>query len=123
MPKSYPKEAKDILLRVEKHDTSEGIRTDKTSATVNFFDKLHEYLVKLGHDNAHVYNVMVHLLTEGKVRVDFRYHTERIMLQDANDKLTRPQAIELMEDSLAAPQEKADDLGSTQRIVIQYPKK
>ena len=62
-------------------------------------EKLNEYLVKLGYTSAHVVGLMSQLLTQGKVRVDFRNFVERIELANAKDRMAElHNAVEILED-------------------------
>jgi len=86
---------------------------------------LDKYMFTLGYQNAHLLDVLIALMTTGKIAVEFRDYTERLALQDPLKMMTRPATILLFNDYLASV--KADKkvvLGSerTQRITVQLPR-
>ena len=117
----YPKTPDLIKIRVSKFDISSGVRSAADKEIMTLEDKLHEYMVKLGCDHSGLHTTFTHLLTEGKVRVDFRYHVERIELLDHADILERLSAWNLIEDYIHKTKPNVVDFGSTQRIVLQPP--
>ena len=85
---------------------------------------LEEYLLKLGHSSDHVLAIVLRLLTNGKVRVEFRHCRDRLELSDKSQIMSRSKAIQLFDEFLGhVRQETKDtDLASmTQRIVVQTP--
>ncbi|MBI3985410.1 MAG: hypothetical protein HY343_00695 [Lentisphaerae bacterium] len=123
MAEEYPKQPHEIMIKVTRNEMEDGIRTKKEVSVCKLSDKLQLYLTRFGHSNAHIYNVIIHLLTEAKVRVDFKDYIERIELVEESDKLERAAAITLLEDYIDVF--RGDDKGgftTTQRIVIQPPK-
>ncbi len=124
----YPRQPRDILIRITNHDIVDGIRSSMPSREeIPLSEKLDEYLVRLGYSSAHIMGIAVRLLTKTKVRVDFRNYTERMELVDVADMLAPAQAISLLEDYLASahpPEQKPGSAldATTQRIVVQIPK-
>ena len=87
--------------------------------------KIDEYILKLGYSNAHVLGILVQLLTNGKVRVDFRDYAERLSLITTGDLMTRGDAVELFDDHLKTMNSQSaagGDSNVTQKIVVQMPK-
>ena len=86
-----------------------------------------EYIFKMGCSSAHTLGVVVQLLTVGKIRLDFREHSERLQLENASDVLSRAEAMQQTEAYLASMRdgvsEPADGLDATQKIIIQAPKR
>jgi len=123
----YPKQPKDILIRITNRDVIDGLRSAMpTMDEMPLSEKLDEYLVRLGYSSTHIMGIAVRLLTKTKVRVDFRNYTERMELMDVADMLTTAQAISLLEDYMtsAHPPEQKPGSGmeaTTQRIVVQIP--
>ena len=88
-------------------------------------EKIDEYMLKLGYSNSQALGIVVQILTQGKVRVDFRDFNERLELVDASDLCNRVQAVALFDEHLLAKQtpEDLDDQGNpTQRVIVQTPR-
>jgi hypothetical protein len=86
---------------------------------------LHKYMFALGYQNNHLLEVLIALMTTGKICVEFRNYNERLELKDPSKMMTRPATIQLFNDFLASM--KADKkvvLGAerTRRITVQMPK-
>ena len=86
---------------------------------------LHKYMFALGYQNNHLLEVLIALMTTGKICVEFRNYNERLELKDPLKMMTRPATIQLFNEYLASV--KADKkviLGSerTQKITVQLPK-
>ena len=110
-----------VILRVTRHEIEDGLRTKATIDSVKLSEKMHEYLTKMGYTNAHIYNIIVHLLTSGKVRVDFRNYTERLELP-GTEMYSKVQAITLLDDFIEQNFQQGKAVNLTQRIVIQQPR-
>jgi len=61
-------------------------------------EKLNDYLLRLGYTNAHVIGIITQLLTQLKVRVDFRNYVERLELVNLEDRVSSLQAVSLLND-------------------------
>ena len=122
MPESYPKMPDDIYIRVTRYEAEESGGPNADVERISLAKKMDTYLITLGVTNAHVYNVIVHLLTNGKVRLDFRNFVERLELCDPQDRLERGPAMSLIDDFIAMRRTVDMDLSVTQKITIQYPK-
>jgi hypothetical protein len=86
---------------------------------------LHKYMFSLGYKNDNLLEVLVALMTTGKICVEFRSYNERLALKDPSQMMTRPATVQLFNDFLSSV--KADKkvvLGSerTRRITVQMPK-
>ena len=86
---------------------------------------LHKYMFALGYQSDNLLEVLVALMTTGKICVEFRNYNERLALKDPLKMMTRPATIQLFNDFLASM--KADKKvisGSerTRRITVQMPK-
>lgn len=123
MARAYPKHPRDILIRIIDRSVEDGILSGiATTAQVSLSDKLDDYLGRLGYSSAHITGIIVQLLTQGKVRVDFGQHAERIELVNSGDQLTSTQAMGLLDDFIAETASaggKQDTSTKTQRIVVQ----
>lgn len=102
-----------------------GETPENDTVTLPLDVKLREYLLRIGFSNAQLLSIVVSLLTQGKIRVEFRNNVERITLKNINDRLQRPQAVELFDrfiHTLQDIREEATRPNLTQRIVVQQPK-
>lgn len=111
-----------IAIKVTRWDTEDGIRRAPTVATVPLTEKLKECLIKMGETNPHIFKIFVALFTEGKVRMDFRNYIERLELTCPGDKLTRSEAIGIVDEYIIQARGKTEQFNTTQRIVIQAPR-
>lgn len=122
-PKSYPKHPRQIWIRITDRQVEEGTLSGiATTAEVAMSEKLDDYLLRLGYSSAQLRPIFLQLLTKGKVRVDFREHTERVELLSRRDRLTNAQAIRLLEDyivEVTSPEDREKQVKvSTQRVII-----
>ena len=83
--------------------------------------KLDDYVLQLGCSNAHLMSVMIQLLSNGKVRVEFRNYSERIMLESLDDRMSRSHVVALIDEYINKLREKESSGSSstTQMIVVQ----
>lgn len=117
------KKAEQIKLKVSIQQIEQGKLGSPVEKEMFLNRKILEYLMQLGFDNSHVYNLIVTLLTKGKLRIEFRNYVERLELVEGEEKLTRPQAVSLVEEFIAQNRGQDMDFETTQRIVIQPPNK
>jgi hypothetical protein len=120
---NYPKKPKDIQVRVIQRGIEDGIIVSSTSDTniIPLSDKLGDYLVRLGYTNAHVLGIITQLMTQGKVRVDFRESSERIELVEEKDKISQLQTVSLLNDYVVEASKGQKIVGTqlTQNITVQ----
>jgi hypothetical protein len=112
-----------LEVRVPTTSASSEMESIETHRTV--LEKVEDYLLTHQCSTPHTQGILLQLLTVGKVRADFRDFSERLQLLEKDQRMSREQAIQVLEDSFAAvlrdPQEgEAPDL--TQKIIIQPPK-
>ena len=95
----YPRHPKDIFIEVTFHEIQDGMITEiHETVAVSLGEKLSDYFMRLGYTNAHVVGLITQLLTQLKVRVDFRDYSERLELKNEMDRLTFIQAATLLDD-------------------------
>jgi hypothetical protein len=96
MAKKHPK---NIAIHMVRREIEGGVLSGiETHAHIFLNEKLDDYLIRLGYTNAHVVGAVSQLLTQGKVRIDFRNYVERMELKDPKDRLASvPDAVELLE--------------------------
>jgi hypothetical protein len=61
------------------------------------------------------------LLTDGKVRVDFRDITERILLLNSQDIMSRVEAVTVFDRWLQENRDSQEAIEQTQKIIMQPP--
>ena len=118
----YPKHPKDIPIRLINREIADGMISGiKTEASIPLSEKLNDYLVRLGYTSAHVTGIISQLLTQGKVRVDFRNHVERLELAEMGDRLSSLQAVSLLNDYVLELNKGQNPIGTkiTQNIIVQ----
>jgi len=124
MSVSYPKTPQQIMIRVTDRDIEGGLAgTVQAEKSMPLADLLDLYLVRLGWESTFASGIIVKLLTNGKVRVDFSSVVERLELLDNGDLITAPQAMALFEDHLKSTSGSNESpKGKTMRIVVQKPR-
>jgi len=122
---AIPKTSHNIVVSEKKTTLTSPIGEVISELQVPLSTKINEYILKLGYSNAHVLGILVQLLTNGKVRVDFRDYAERLSLSPDNDRMTRGEAVELFDEHLKTMNSESGTTGEsnvTQKIVVQMPK-
>jgi len=95
---------------------------DSTSAgPLTLADKISEYLMRIGDSNSLCLNIVIQLLTEGKVRVDFREVNERIHLLNTEDITSRHEAVMVFDNWLEENRDALAETEQTQKIILQPP--
>lgn len=88
-------------------------------------NKIDEYILKIGHKNMHLLNILMELCMNGKVTVDFREYSDRLELVHPNLTITRAQVVFLLDDYIQKLLNSEDDLAGdqiTQKVILQPPK-
>lgn len=94
----YPKTPQEITLHESQWSiTGLPSRERSTVCEITLGDKLNQY-VSIGFSNSHVLGVVLQLMTQGKIRVEFRDYVERLELTDPADALSRQQGVTLFDD-------------------------
>jgi hypothetical protein len=123
MPRN--KSSRELIVIETKSTLNTGVKETISELEIPLAQKIDEYVLKLGYSNAHVLGVLVQLLTGGKVRVDFRDYTERLQLHDADDMMTRADAVALFDEHMQTLNKSGggdEGINVTQKIVVQMPK-
>jgi hypothetical protein len=85
-------------------------------------DKIEELVLKVGYSNAQALSVIIQLLTDGKVRVDFRDYSQRLQVLSTSDLTGRVEAMQIFDSHIAAMKAGPEDTeGFTQKITLQAP--
>jgi hypothetical protein len=122
MERIYPKKPHDIHVQVTHQKIKDGVLNDAQDvAVVPLNTKLYEYAVRIGGTMA---GILVQLFTDGKVRIDFGTHTERLELVDKDDRLSGPDAMRLFDEFIASIEKTGVQLfkKATQQIFVQLEK-
>ena len=86
-------------------------------------DKIEELVLKVGYSNAQALSVILQILTNGKVRVDYRDYSQRIELKSASDMMCRVEAVEVFDSHMALMDSGNASMNDfTQKIVFQPPR-
>lgn len=94
----YPKTPQEIrLLESQWTSTGQPYRDRGVPRETALSDKLNQY-VGVGFSNSHVLGVVLQLMTQGKIRVEFKEYIERLELADPGDVLSRQQGVTLFDD-------------------------
>jgi hypothetical protein len=104
----------DGLNLIEEWDTSGG-------PPLSLADKISEYLMRIGDSNSLCLNIVIQLLTDGKVRVDFRDTTERILLLNSLDIMSRVEAVTVFDRWIQENRDSQDGIEQTQKIIMHPP--
>jgi hypothetical protein len=119
--------------RAELHETivtvtrqeREVVNPPPVTSEITLKQMLDKYLFALGYENAHLLEVLLALMTRGKICVEFRAYNERLALKDPLKMMTQPATIQLFNDYLTSVKanKKVSISGDrTQRITVQMPK-
>ena len=122
MQKQSPHDYWKITIATSRDDIdAAGAPTIRGAVTLR--QLLDKYSITLGFQNAHLLEMLVTLMTTGKVRVDFRSYTERLQVSSLSDLLTKPAVIELFNEYLVSSREaKVSAPDVTRRITVQLPR-
>jgi len=101
--------------RLEEWDSNE-------LSPITLADKISEYILRIGDANAFCLNIVIQLLTKGKVRVDFHDSSERLQLANEKDIVSRVEAVHVFDHWVAENQIKSEPPDATQRILMEPPK-
>lgn len=129
MAQLYPKKPSQIAVKERRIEIDAGgtAHDDNADNSISLSEKMESYLVRLGYSNTYVLGIIIQLMTQGKIRVEFRNHVERLEVKPS-DLLTRTQAAALFEDFVTELQKLQNQTAApvanvTQRIVVQAPKR
>jgi hypothetical protein len=117
----------DFFLKVsgKKFHNSEGLEdfdAGHHDAPINLSSKIVEYMVCIGDSNDFCFNTIVQLLTEGKVRVDFRDSTERLQLVNKQDRISWVEAAKGFDHWVQENRGKLERFESTRKVVLEPPR-
>ena len=93
VPKNYPTDPKDILIRVEE---------DATQGGKAYFQILHTFMGTLGFEEDMSRGIIIQLMTLGKLRIDGEEGSKRYELVREEDLLSEPEAKALFDDFIAS---------------------
>ncbi len=93
MPKNYPTDPKDILIRVEESAEQGGKA---------YFQILHTFMGTLQYEEDMARAIIIQLMTLGKLRIDGEGGSKRYELVREEDLLSEPEAKALFDDFIAS---------------------
>jgi len=115
----------EIAIKETKFENEGGVMQARDSLYKPLSVKIDEYMLKLGYSNSQALGIVVQILTQGKVRVDFRDFNERLVLVNQSDRCDRAQAAALFEEHfllMQSGEELNDEENPTQRVIVQTPR-
>ena len=126
---SRPEEAQRAELAEIKVTTTrqerEGSDKPSVKGEITLKQMLDKYMFVLGYENSHLLEVLLALMTRGKICVEFRTFNERLELKDHSKIMSQPATVQLFNDYLSSVKaNKKVDLEKerTRRITVQMPK-
>ena len=93
VPKNYPTDPKDILIRVEESAAQGGKA---------YFQILHAFMGSLRFEEDMARDIIIQLMTLGKLRIDGEEGSKRYELVREEDLLSEPEAKALFSDFIAS---------------------
>jgi hypothetical protein len=114
-----------IIIKVRRDYIEDGVVHRGTKEDeMPLSEKLSEYLLRLGYSNDHVLGIVLRLMEQGKVQIEFRDFRERLEMKDPANIVPRTRAVSMFD---AFIEELKGDASSklskvTQRIVVQPPR-
>lgn len=118
-----PKPATAIFVQETRTLLQTGTPEKSGAQTCTIADKIEELVLKVGYSNAQALSVIIQLLTNGKVRVDYRDYSQRLQLMARSDIMSRSAAVQVFDSHLAVLNAgNASSDGFTQKIVFQSPR-
>lgn len=117
----------DIFIKTEVRKFSnsqvlEELEFDRNNSSISLASKIGEYMLRISNSNEFCFNIIIQLLTHGKVRVDFRDSTERLQLASKQDIMSRLEAVMVFDHWIEENKIKAEISSVTQRIMIEAPR-
>jgi hypothetical protein len=118
------KSSSEILIKVEVTKLSVDNNIDEFDYGLNkpptlLSSKIGEYMMRIGDSNDFCFNIIVQLLTQGKVRVDFRDTTERLQLLNNKNRMSRIDAVQIFDRWVEENRAQSAPPEQTQKIVLQ----
>ena len=124
MPLYSAKSSSEILIKVEVTKISADNNIEEFDSGLNkpptlLSSKIGEYIVRIGDSNDFCFNIIIQLLTQGKVRVDFRDTTERLQLLNKANRMSRIDAVQVFDSWVEENRAQSTPPEKTQKIVFQ----
>lgn len=117
-PQSTVPAGKSIMVLEQQFIEESGLLIRSSKREISLFEKVHDYMLRLGGNHSHLVGIFVNLLTVGKVRVAFRNKTERLSLVAETAKKTPQDAINLIDEYLRQAGASSQPDTRTQRILM-----
>ena len=106
-----------IKIRVFRWEIQDGVKaSEETFKDMTLGEKLRDYLVVLSHARPTIGTILVQLMTNTKVEVEFPSYGERLELLDPQDECTNIGAMDFFEIFVRDLEKKSDNM--TQKFVI-----
>ncbi len=115
---SHASAGKRIMVLEQQFTEESGLTVRTSSREMSLFEKIDDYLLRFGGSNSHVIGIFMGLLVDGKIRVGFRYNSERLSLVDPSNKKTPEVAIQLIDAHLREAEAANQPDTRTQKIAL-----
>ena len=122
----YPKHPKDIFVLVICQEQDISIESAlKTRTEVSLTEKIRDYYLSQECSSVDIHDMVMPLMTYGKVSVHLSDHVERLQLSDPKNKLSRIQTVNLIEDLIRdiVPTEDLQNMKKITRHILMPIKK
>jgi CheY-like chemotaxis protein len=109
---------KSIKLVEQQFVEESGLMIRSSRREISLFEKIDDYLLRLGGSHSHLVGIFVNLLFTGKVRVAFRNKMERLSLLEGTSTMAKSDAIQLIDDYLNRSNFSLHPDTNTQKIIM-----
>lgn len=109
---------KAIKLVEQQFVEESGLMIRSSRCEISLFEKIDDYMLRLGGSHSHLVGIFVNLLVEGKVRVAFRNKMERLSLDEGASTIAKSDAIRLIDDYLSQSDASIQPDTNTQKIIM-----
>lgn len=119
-------------ISITETQTSEHIESEASVRTIKLSAKIDEFLFKLGYSSVHTVGILLQLMIDGKIRIDFKNYTERLEVVNKSQLLSRKDALEMFEHYISEHPDFKQEVAETrsresiqsmvtQKIIVQLP--
>ena len=117
-PEAVVPVGKSIKLVEQQFIEESGLMIRRSQREISLFEKIDDYMLRLGGSHSHLVGIFVNLLVAGKVRVAFRNKTERLSLVEGASTIAKSDAIQLIDDYISRSRASIQPDTNTQKIIM-----
>ena len=122
----YPKHPNDIfVLVISQEQESSFLNAIQPRVEVSLTEKIRDYFLSQECSSVDIHDMVMPLMTYGKVSIHLSDHVERLQLSDPKNKLSRIQTVNLIEDLIRniIPSEDLQNMKKITRHILMPIKK